>query len=281
MEPIGRIHRDLARDIVFAIEANMFRLYETLGQIPNSIVDSGPDMLRVKTGLPHEFLNAIFRARITEQRPEAAIRSALEIFRSDRTPVMWWVGPSTEPQHLGKFLENSGLAHAGDLSGMAIDLESLQVAPAIPRELSVEPVRDGSTLQTWLQSLAIGYEIPEAAISALFDFLSGFGFGSRSPFRHYLGSWKGHPVATSTLFFGAGVAGIYITVIPEYRRQGIGVAMTLVPLRAARAAGYRVAVTHVPGYRVGLHRKLGFKPHCTLSTYVPRDLARRVNRRAA
>ncbi len=52
-------------------------------------------------------------------------------------------------------------------------------------------------------------------------------------------------------------------------------AMTFVPLRTARSAGFRVAVTHVPTDRLGPNRKLGFKPHCTLSTYVPRDLDRR------
>jgi hypothetical protein len=47
--------------------------------------------------------------------------------------------------------------------------------------------------------------------------------------------------------------------------------MTLVPVRTARAAGYRVAITHVPEYRYGFHRKLGFKPYCQLATYVMKD----------
>jgi len=252
----------------------VFQLFETFGQIPNSIVESGPNMLRIKTGLPHEFLNVIFRARIPEEDPMSAINSALEIFRSDRTPMMWWVGPSTEPQHLGKFLENCGLVHAGDLSGMAIDLESLHVSPTVPRELSIEPVEDDETLERWVRSWASAYEIPEGVLPVLVPFFRKVGFESRSTFRFYLGEWKGHAVATSTLFYGGGVAGVYITVAPAYRHQGIGMAMTFVPLRTARSAGFRVAVTHVPVDRLGPNRKLGFKPHCTLSTYVPRDLDR-------
>src|SRR5207247_2991554 len=96
-------------------------------------------MLRIKTGLPHEFLNAVFRARIPEADPVSAINSALEIFRSDRTPMMWWVGPSTEPQHLGKFLVNCGLVQGGDLSGMAIDLESSHVRAEV--SLGIWPIR--------------------------------------------------------------------------------------------------------------------------------------------
>ena len=97
---------------------------------------------------------------------------------------------------------------------------------------------------------------------------------SQDPTPDYLGRWKGEPVASSSLFFGAGVAGVYVTVVPEFRKQGIGAAMTLVPLRVAKAAGYRVGITHVPDYRLGFHRKLGFKPYCTLSTYIPKTLAR-------
>ena len=121
---------------------------------------------------------------------------------------------------------------------------------------------------------AFGYEMPEAAASGVADFLRALGLGPNAPFRHFLGRWKGEPVATTSLFFGAGVAGIYITVKPEFRGQGIGAAMTLVPVRTARAAGYRVAITHVPEYRYGFHRKLGFKPYCQLNTYVFRDFVR-------
>ncbi len=171
----------------------MFQLFETFGRIPNSIVDSGPNMLRIKTGLPHEFLNAVFRARIPEQDPVSAINSALEIFRSDRTPMMWWVGPSTEPQHLGKFLENCGLAHAGDLSGMAIDLESLHVSPTVPRELSIEAVEDDETLDRWVRSWASAYEMPEAVLPVLLPLFRKVGFESGSTFRFYLENGKGTP----------------------------------------------------------------------------------------
>jgi len=273
-EPIGRIQATLSRDVVVAIESNLCEFYGSYGRMPGAKVDSGPDMLRVKTGLPHELLNGIFRAHIPEEDPRAAIDAVLSDFLSERIPVMWWVGPSTEPRNLGTYLESCGLDHAGELSGMAIDLEVLLGHLSPPPELSIEPVRDEDTLRVWLTAFAAGYEMPEAAIRGLFDYFRSVGFGPNPLVRNYLGRWQGEPVASSSLFFGAGVAGVYVTVVPEFRKQGIGAAMTLVPLRVARAAGYRVGVTHVPDYRLGFHRKLGFKPYCTLSTYVPRALAR-------
>lgn len=256
-----------------AIESNLFEFYGSYGRMPGAKVDSSPDLLRVKTGLPHELLNGIFRARIPEENPQAAIDAVLSDFLSERIPMMWWVGPSTEPRNLGKYLEDSGLDHAGELSGMAIDLDALLAHLSPPPELSIDPVRDEETLKVWLTALATGYELPDAAVRGLFDYFRSSGFGPDAPVRNYLGRWKGEPVASSSLFFGGGVAGVYVTVVPEFRKQGIGAAMTLVPLRVARAAGYRVGITHVPDYRLGFHRKLGFKPYCSFSTYVLRSPA--------
>ncbi|TLZ58190.1 MAG: hypothetical protein E6K15_01320, partial [Methanobacteriota archaeon] len=147
-----------------AIESNLFEFYGSYGRMPGARVDSRPDMLRVKTGLPHELLNGIFRARIPEENPQAAIDAVLSDFLSERIPMMWWVGPSTEPRNLGKYLEDSGLDHAGELSGMAIDLDALLAHLSPPPELSIDPVRDEETLRIWLTALAVGYELPEAAV---------------------------------------------------------------------------------------------------------------------
>src|SRR5204863_347048 len=112
--------------------------------------------------------------------------------------------------------------YSGDLSGMAIDLESLHVSPTVPRELSIEAVEDDETLDRWVRSWASAYEMPEAVLPVLLPLFRKVGFESGSTFRFYLGEWKGNAVATSTLFFGGGVAGVYITVAPAYRHQGIG-----------------------------------------------------------
>jgi GNAT superfamily N-acetyltransferase len=259
--------------VVVAIESNLFELYRALGHMPGAWVESGPDMLRVKTGLPHEALNGIFRARIPERGSGTAIRAALRDFLSDRVPMLWWVGPSTEPAHLGRRLEASGLVRVKELSGMAIDLDALEPTPSVPWELSVERIRDEAGVRAWLIPIATEFGLPEAATSGLFHFLRTAALGPNAVFRLYLGRWQGQAVSTATLFFGAGVAGVYTTVLPEFRKQGVGAAMSLVPLRFARAAGYRVGITHVPEERLGFHRRIGFKPYCAVSTYSPKRLA--------
>ena len=82
--------------------------------------------------------------------------------------------------------------------------------------------------------------------------------------RHFIG-WVGDkPVATSTLFTETGVAAISnVSTIPEARSQGIGSAVTLVPLLLARHAGLKQGALFSSKMAVPMYRRLGFKDVCT------------------
>src|SRR3989475_2304836 len=213
-----------------AIEWNLFGLYATFDRIPGARVDHDPKVMRVRTGLPHELLNGIFRAQFRTDDIEASIRETLGDFRSRSLPMIWWTGPSSNPPELGKYLENMGLIRAGSLTGSAVDLDTLPETVSMPEDLTIEAVRDERTLRAWLAPYAFGYEFPEGAALALFDLFHGYGFGSDAPFQHYLGRYKGHPVATCSMFFGAGVAGMHTPVVPTYRGSGVRAPMSAAPL---------------------------------------------------
>ena len=99
------------------------------------------------------------------------------------------------------------------------------------------------------------------------------GLGLDLPLRYTLALADDRPVATSSLFLGAGVAGVqFVATLPEGRGQGIDTAMTMVPLRDAQEFRYCVGVLQSSNSGLGVCRRLGFRQQCSVGhRFWPRD----------
>jgi hypothetical protein len=267
---MSEILQDLSTPaLVRAIEANLFEAWAYFGHWPQAELYDGPDMMRFITGVPFPWCNGVFRAHLAPQETDSKIEATLTHFKVRNLPLIWWTGPSTRPADLGERLQAHGLRHAEDAPGMAVDLLALTEELPTPSGLTIELVGDVETLRRWLRPFALGFEFPDFAANAFFDCYVSLGFSHHVPWRHYIGWLKGEAVATSSLFLGAGVAGIYnVAAVPEVRRQGIGLAVTLAPLRAARDLGYRVGILHSSQMGFNVYGRLGFEEYCKVSQYV-------------
>ncbi|MBI4415459.1 MAG: GNAT family N-acetyltransferase [Euryarchaeota archaeon] len=99
---------------------------------------------------------------------------------------------------------------------------------------------------------------------------SALGFEESAPVQSYVGHVGGTPVATSQMFLGAGVAGIYVVgTLPDYRGRGFGKALTLAPLHHARALGYRWAILQATEMGHPVYLRLGFREDCKVELYGP------------
>lgn len=259
-----------------AVEENLFALFRAMATLPGGqLVEDARLSYHLATPFNPMF-KGIWRARLTADEADQAIDETLAWFASQQAPFLfWWTGPQTTPADLGERLIARGLISleasiepdSGIAStmlgapGMVADLHqmSAQALEQVPPGFTIEIVRDEQCLADFKQALVEGYEIPAALAEGWVQATIGFGLGA-TPWQLYLGRLDGQPVATSMLFNGGGVASLYgVATVPSARRQGIGAAITLQPLLAAREQGYRYAVLFATEMGLSTYQRLGFR----------------------
>jgi GNAT superfamily N-acetyltransferase len=183
-------------------------------------------------------------------------------------PGSWHVGPSTRPTDLGERLLAHGFEYGGDDIGMAVDLVRLPEGVIVPDGFAIERVRAEDDLAAWVQTLGLGFGEGPVEAEWVGTVYRRLGYNDGGPLRHFLGRLDGELVATSTLFLGAGVAGVYFVFTAKgARRRGIGAAITLAALQEARDLGYEVGVLGSTEMGYPVYRGLGFDESCRIHLY--------------
>lgn len=224
------------------------------------------------SGLPIDLFNGIVRTRWEGETDEADldahIETALAPFRGHVAPMAWWVTPSSQPTHLAARLEAHGLRYVGDDPAMAVDLLALPERVATPEDVEIVEVTELAGLRQAVDVLCAGFGAPAAFGVRYFALLAQDPLEATQRYRTFLARRGGMPVATSQLLLADGIAGIYaVATLPEARRLGIGAAVTLAPLLAARGLGYRLGILTASKLGYGVYQRLGFEELCRFSSY--------------
>jgi GNAT superfamily N-acetyltransferase len=266
---------------VNAVEANLFALFQHLAGWSRIEIHDDADCFWTISDLPFPLFNSVLRVQAPD-RVEPLIDARIAACRARHVPMLWWTGPSTRPDDVGDRLAQRGFLFE-PAHGMAADLEPYSLGSAVSPAaneapaVTIERVEDARTLKTWSRVLCDAFGAPQPFGDAFAELAMVIGLGTASPFRHFLARYDGEPVATCSLFFGAGVAGIYdVSTVPERRRRGIGRTITAAAMSEARELGHRTAILHSSLLGAGIYRSLGFKDVCDIGQYVwvPEGLAR-------
>lgn len=256
-----------------AIENNIAAFYMQLGRGHGAELHIEDDLTWFVSGIPTAQFNGVIQTRLAPSASSAEIGSRIAemvtTFTSRALPMVWWVTPSTSPPDLAAYLTAHGFSTVGTRPGMAVELAVLpEHVPPAPG-LEITAVTDTASYETWIEVFAASYGYQAHIAQSYFEVTKDSASGSETSLRRYLAWLDGKPVATTTLFVSAGIAGLYqVGTLPEARNRGIGTAILLAPLLDAQALGLRHAVLFSSPMGLSIYRRLGFKVYCQLDRYV-------------
>ena len=253
--------------LIHAVKANLLELLHYLRQAAETDFTADEKFTRWHTRVPHPWFNGVSAAQPPAPEDEAYITDTMAYFRSRGvSPFTWWIAPAVPFGPWEEVLHRHGFHVDHDTPGMALDLEQLPTDRSAPPTLRIIPVDNLDKLKVWTDVFIAGYELPQAWAAGFYDLMAGLGLDW--PMRNYLGYLDGEPAAASTLFLGAGVAGVYdVATVPQARGRGLGTALTCTPLIEARALGYRVGVLQSSEMGYPNYQRLGFQKMCDMDHF--------------
>ena len=222
------------------------------------------DVTYMVCDIPTSIYNRVIDTNFNSVNVDARIKDVAAFYSSKGLPFLWMVGSKDSPSELPHRLEESGFMRSGS-PGMAIALDKLK-APFTPHSFRIERVQDRKELIDYSVLMPQAFGFDELTKKAVSRWIQSVGLSEN--LHHYLGYIDDTPVATSTVFYSDGVAGLYcVASLPDVRGRGLGSVMSAFPLLEAREEGYNVGVLHSTRMAHGVYLRLGFKDYGEIVNY--------------
>lgn len=250
-------HRYSDAELCAALESNQAQWLRHKAALPWARVHDDEDVLHVfadpSRGWPR---NLVAHARFSSESAHRRVGQLLAAHLEQKVSCNWLVGPLTTPSDLGEHLRGHGFRCTAHHVGMACELHARPQAPSCPDKIVIQIVDEPRSLvplNTKLRQLRHQGHLLLARTEP-------------KQLWYFIASSNGQPVGETTLFTGAGVAGIYdVTVLENFRRRGIGTALLLAALKHARELGLPIAILGATCMGQGMYARLGFRKICELS----------------
>lgn len=267
---MGRmVHGFSTPDLVRIIEENAIDFVRDWKRWPEMRFYEDPEMIRIESDIRFPIFNSVLRTRVSPERVDRTVRGVIDRAQSLNVPLIWWIGPSSEPAGLGSRLGEMGFNSMGRATGMAMDLDTLEVVEVEDESIQITPVLNHEDLRFSCDIVSAVNDFPDFAAEKWYEMNAALGYASPSRWRTYLARVNGKPAATATLYLGKDVASIVsVATLPEARRMGIGTAVSVRPFLDAREDGIRIGTLCSSEMGKGVYRNIGFSEYCSFEIYL-------------
>ena len=250
------------------IENTFFANGRYWGGLNSSLYRSGSFWV-MKTGIASADLNMVWNEKALIQDDLRSLEEIKINFQQAGLPFWCWVFPRGRSQVTSEILQSAGFTFIDSIPCMLVDL-SRPEPDTHDRSLRIVQVQNEETLSLWEKVSFAGFDFPPETQHQYHRFVGAFNLQADSPQKFFLAYFNEQPVATSLLFLHENAAGIYfISTLAEFRRKGIGLAVTRAAMTASRLAGAQYATLQSSPGGLHVYRQAGFQEYCRVEVYGP------------
>ena len=227
------------------------------------------DCTITKSDIDFPFFNCVLSPRFSENNVEARLQEAIEKVSRGTNNVSIWLGQHYKPENLQEKLEKAGAVKIANPLIMAAELEDLE-GVNLPRGLEIVEVTNREQLEQWTSVVVPAHQIPENIAIHWTDMYESAGYGPNDSLnRHFIAVLHGEVVGATTLITASGIASVAnVSTREDKRKNGIGSAMTIWPLKVAQDEGYKVACISASPDGQPVYERLGFKGLRNVAVYL-------------
>lgn len=240
-----------------ALDANMINYWVGYGAAAGRAIEE-PGRVAYLTPVPHPLFNGAIVSAVHDGLEDFARGVGAALAEAGRNGL-WWLSPSAVAAGAADRLGAVGLSEAGAVPAMTVDLRSLPPADHQP-DLTIRQVESAADRALWGELAARGTGFDEPAVRALAALEPRIPAGRLDGQARLLAEYEGRAVATGALVTSGDHAGAYaVSTLPEFRRRGIGRAITLYALQLGAAGGARTGFLQSSSMGRRVYESLGFR----------------------
>jgi ribosomal protein S18 acetylase RimI-like enzyme len=258
--------------LINALQENFFAIGRYWGSLNSSLANIN-SIYAMKTDIPSADLNWAWNEKPLTTKRSVKISQIKYYYKQSALPFWWWVYPKGQSSTIREILQAQGINFLMAIPCMAADLSSLNAKQDVASTVAVSSVKNKTDLHLWGKISFDGFEMDSSTQKQYRNFIASFDLSSKSPQKLFIARFDGVPVASALLFFYQDTAGIYfVSTLPGYRRKGIGLALTLATMHAAKQSGFKYCILQSSESGLHVYEQAGFKEYCRADVYCLEEL---------
>jgi GNAT superfamily N-acetyltransferase len=230
-----------------------------LAKLPGVKVFQHDGVHILNMGMLSADMNGVFHDGVLTGDLSELIEYAKTYFEQKNLPFYWWLGDEQASEETKSQLESHGLLPAMELPAMFADLTSFEM-PALPKEITCRPVLTDKDLQDWIAVSGDAFTEDEKTYKEYVSLYGNFDYLDTREQELFLADYNDIPCATCLTFKSQEMAGLYyIATLHDYRRKGLGMAITYYAMQKAKEQGFHFAGLQASEMGYLLYASMGFK----------------------